>query len=201
MIDDKVTRAAEEFTEKYIADGYRCCEGCGDRASENRDLIKRIALEVIPWARENPENTIDSTKSIPSIVLPQDEEKARDENADELTGIFRHISQSLTVTAGDLYRSGWDARARYAGGKPHPADGASQEVFELLKMNRNLRDQLAEERRKVEAANGLLKQIRDNSKLWKSRGISGADQYQGMPPFVRLIDSHFQSFEGSGRGK
>lgn len=34
-----------------------------------------------------------------------------------------------------------------------------------------------------------LKEIRDNSKLWEVGGISGADQYQGLPAFIRNIDA------------
>ncbi len=33
-----------------------------------------------------------------------------------------------------------------------------------------------------------LSEIRNDSKWWKPGKISGADQYQGLPPFLRIID-------------
>lgn len=41
-----------------------------------------------------------------------------------------------------------------------------------------------------------LKEIRNNPKLWKTRGIGGQDQYAGLPPFCRLIDSLLAKAEG-----
>lgn len=36
-----------------------------------------------------------------------------------------------------------------------------------------------------------LKELRSNSRLWKSGGIGGQDQYAGLPPAMRHIDEAF----------
>jgi hypothetical protein len=47
--------------------------------------------------------------------------------------------------------------------------------------NNNLRHQ-------IRSIKSRLQKIRDDPNWWKAGEISGADAYQGLPPFLRVID-------------
>jgi len=41
---------------------------------------------------------------------------------------------------------------------------------------------------KIRVIKKKLQEIRDDPRWWKAGKISGADSYQGLPPFLRIID-------------
>lgn len=58
----------------------------------------------------------------------------------------------------------------------------------LIKKNENYKNQIL-------TLKNLVNKLRNDSSLWKVGRISGADQYQGLPPAMRHIDEALSKIE------